>query len=77
MFGCPGSSLLPAGVSLWRLLLLQSMGSVVVTYRLICSVACGLFLGQGLNLCPLHQERGVFSHWTTSEVPGNAYLISQ
>ena len=43
--------------SLQWLLLLQSMGcrevSVAVVHGLNCSVACGIFLGQGLNPCPL------------------------
>ena len=29
-------------------------GSVVVAHGLGCSVACEIFLGQGLNRCPLH-----------------------
>jgi len=33
---------------------LQSIGSVVVAHGLSCSVACGIFLDQGLNPCPLH-----------------------
>ena len=32
---------------------LQSTGSVVVTYGLSCSLACGTFLDQGSNPCPL------------------------
>ena len=32
------------------------MGSVVVVLRLSCSMACGIFLDQGLNLCPLHWQ---------------------
>ena len=28
--------------------------SVVVAYRLGCPTACGIFLDQGLNPCPLH-----------------------
>ena len=35
---------------------LQSMGSVVVAHELSCSVACGIFLDQELNLCPLHGQ---------------------
>ena len=35
---------------------LQSSGSVVVVHGLSCSVACGVFLDQGLNLCPLHWQ---------------------
>ena len=50
-----GYSLLQCmGFSLWWLLLLQSTGSVVVTYRFICSKACGIFPNQGSNWCPLH-----------------------
>ena len=30
------------------------MGSVVVAQGLSCRTACGIFLDQGLNLCPLH-----------------------
>ena len=33
---------------------LSSSGSVVVAHGLSCSVACGIFLDQGSNLCPLH-----------------------
>ena len=33
---------------------LQSPGSVVAMHRLSCSMARGIFLDQGLNLCPLH-----------------------
>ena len=31
---------------------LQSMGSVVVAHGLICPLTFGIFLDQGLNLCP-------------------------
>ena len=31
-------------------------GSVVVAHGLSCSVACGIFLDQGSNLCPLHWQ---------------------
>ena len=53
------SSLQCPGFSLQWLLLLQSMdsrhvGSVVVALGLSYSMACGIFLDQGLNLCPLH-----------------------
>ena len=33
-----------------------SMGSVVATNGHSCSVACGSFPDQGLNLCPLHWQ---------------------
>ena len=35
---------------------LQSAGSVVVAHGLSCSVACGIFLDQGSNWCPLHWQ---------------------
>ena len=35
---------------------LQSAGSVVVAHGLSCSAACGIFLDQGLNPCPLHWQ---------------------
>ena len=52
------SSLRCSGFSLRWLLLLRStgsrrVGSVVVARGLSCSVACGIFLDQGSNLCPL------------------------
>ena len=43
-----------ADFSLQWLLLLQSTGTVVVTHRLICSAACGIFLEQGSNQGLLH-----------------------
>ena len=63
-YGCLGSLLLSAvavsggffslwcaGLSLWWFLLLQSAGS---RHRLSgCPAACGIFLDQGLNPCPL------------------------
>ena len=33
---------------------LWSTDSVIVAHKLSCPVACGIFLEQGLNLCPLH-----------------------
>ena len=35
---------------------LQSAGSVVVAHELSCSAACGIFLDQGSNPCPLHWQ---------------------
>ena len=35
---------------------LYSTGSVVVAHGLSCSAACGIFLDQGLNPCPLHWQ---------------------
>ena len=62
-----------AGSSVWRLLLLWSTGCrhagpVLVVYWLSCSIACGTFPDQGLNLCPLRWQVDS-NHWTTSEVP--------
>ena len=50
-----------AGLSLSRPLLLRSTGSrragsVVVAHRPSCSVACGIFPGQGSNPCPPHWQ---------------------
>ena len=59
------SLLLPGPFSSWRkrgLLfiavasLLCSCGSVAVAFRLSCSVACGIFLNQGSNLCLLYRQ---------------------
>ena len=36
-------------------------GSLVAEHRLICSVACGIFLDQGSNPCPLHWPGGFFT----------------
>ena len=35
---------------------LQSPGEIVVVHGLSCSAACGTFLDQGLNICPLHWQ---------------------
>ena len=59
-FSCSsgGCSLLRCtGFSMWWLFLLQHETSVVVMHRLSCSVACGIFLDQGSNPCPLHFQR--------------------
>jgi len=34
----------------------RRVDSVVVAHGLSCSTACGIFLDQGLNPCPLHQQ---------------------
>ena len=44
---------------------LECGGSVVVAHGLRCSSACGIFLDQGWNPCPLHC---ILNHWTTREV---------
>ena len=43
---------LSSGSRLWR------AGSIVVVQRLSCSLACGIFLDQGLTLCLLHWQVG-------------------
>ena len=55
------SSLRCAGLSLSQPLLLWSTGysfagSVVVAHGPSCSMACGIFPGQGSNPCPLHWQ---------------------
>ena len=35
---------------------LQSAGSVVAAHGLSCSEACGIFVDQGPNLCPLNWQ---------------------
>ena len=68
-FGCTGSLLLcvgflwlwQAGFSLWWPLVAERglwvmRASVVVVHGLSCSAASGIFLNQGLNLCPLHRQ---------------------
>ena len=47
---------------------LQSTDSVVGVQGPSCSVACRIFLDQGLNPCPLHWQV-VSYHCTTREVP--------
>lgn len=45
---------------------MQSMGSRA--YHLSCPEACGIFLDQELNPCPLHWQ-AVLNHWATRKVP--------
>ena len=35
---------------------LGAQASGVVAHQLSCSTACGIFLDQGLNPCPLHRQ---------------------
>ena len=56
-FGCAGSLLLRTGFCC-RVQALGCMGSVVVAQVLSRSVACDIFLDQGLNPCPLHWQAG-------------------
>ena len=68
------SSLWCMGFSLQWLLLLSTgsgrTGSVVVAHRLSCSAACGIFLDQGSNLCPLHWPAGSL----TTAPPGKSHI---
>ena len=55
---------------------LWHMGSVVAERMLSCSVACGIFPGQGLNPCMPCVDRESLNHWTTREVPDDI-LVQQ
>ena len=35
---------------------LLHVGSVTVVFGISCSMACGIFLDQGFNQCPLHWQ---------------------
>ena len=48
------------GSRVCRLQQLQPMGSVAVVHRLSCPTACGVFLDQGLNQCPLRCKVNFF-----------------
>ena len=43
-----------------------SAASVAVAHGLCCSLACGIFLDQGLNPWPLN-GRQILNHWATKE----------
>ena len=53
---------------------------MVVAHRLSCSMACGVFLGQGANPCPLHWQvdslplshQGSLSKYSMNDVPYTA-----
>ena len=49
---------------------------ILVVHRLTCSMACGIFLDQGLNLC-LCIGRWTLNHWTTREVLKHFYIVTQ
>ena len=42
-------------------------------HGLSCSVPCGIFLDQGLNLCSLHW-RQILNHWATRKVPQELFI---
>ena len=44
----------------------EHSGLVAVVPRLCCSKACGIFLDQGSNPCPLHWQ-AILIHWATRE----------
>ena len=56
------------GLQVHGLQQLQHMGSVVVTRRLSCPMAHGIFSDQGSNTCLLHWQV-ILNHWTTREAP--------
>ena len=39
----------------------RSTGSIVVAHKLNCSVACGIFMDKGSNLCLLHWQANCLS----------------
>ena len=45
-----------AGFSSCSMHALECVGSIDVVHGLSCSTACGIFLDQGLNSCPLHWQ---------------------
>ena len=61
--------LLIASVSLLVALRLYSHGSVIVVHGVSYSKACGIFLDQGLNPCPL-LSRWILYHWAPREAQG-------
>ena len=50
---------------------MQHAGSVLVVHGLSCSVACGIFLDQGLNLSLLHLAGSFF----TTEPSGKSHIL--
>ena len=63
---CSGSSH-GRGVSYCGAWALGTQASAVAAHRLSCPMACGLFLDQGSNICPL-QCRRTLNHCATREV---------
>ena len=53
----------------------MSAGSVIVTHTLSCSGACGIFPGQGSNLCPCNGRR-IPIHFATGEVHSHLNFIT-
>ena len=55
-FSCCGARALGTRASVVVARGLESAGSVFVAHGFSCSMACGIFPGQGSNLCPLHWQ---------------------
>ena len=55
-FSCCGAWALGARASVIVALEFQSVGSVIVVHGLSCSAACGIFMDQSSNPCPLHWQ---------------------
>ena len=53
---CGGFSCCGAGALGARASVVVAHGSVVVAHGLSCFAACGIFLDQGSNPCPLHWQ---------------------
>ena len=67
-FSCCGARTLGCVALVIAALGLYSTASVVVVHRLSCSKACGIFLDQGSNPCPLHWQEDFECTVTTREV---------
>ena len=61
-FSCCGAWALGTWASVVVARRLQSTVSVVVAHWLSCSTACGIFLDQGSNPCPLHWQVDSLHH---------------
>ena len=55
-FSCCKAQTLGAQISVGTHVGLQSAGSLVVAHSLSYPMACGIFLDQGSNQCPLHRK---------------------
>ena len=52
-------------LSLWNTSCRCTRTSAVAAHGLSCYPGCGIFLDQGLNLCPLKTGRWILNRWTT------------
>ena len=70
------------GCSCCRARALGTWASVAVVQGLCCSITCGIFLDQGLNLCPLHYKAdslpldNLEAQWVPYFVQGSILLLA-